>query len=76
MDQKGATDVDALNLVAKSDLVRLKAEVDKIDVDKLETVHVDLSKLSSAVDNNVVKKTVYDQLVTKVNAIRYQVLKG
>ena len=45
MDQKGATDVDALNLVAKSDLVRLKAEVDKIDVDKLETVHVDLSKL-------------------------------
>ena len=61
MDQKGATDVDALNLVAKSDLFRLKAEVDKIDVDKLETVHVDLSKLSSAV---------------KVNAIRYQVLKG
>ena len=45
MDQKGATDVDVLNLVAKSDLVRLKAEVDKIDVDKLETVHVDLSKL-------------------------------
>ena len=30
---------------------------------------VDLSKLSDAVKNEVVKKTVYDQLVKKVNAI-------
>ena len=33
------------------------------------TVPVDLSKLSNVVKNDVVKKTVYDQLVAKVNSI-------
>ena len=33
------------------------------------TVPVDLSKLSNVVKNEVVKKTVYDKLVTKVNNI-------
>ena len=51
----------------KSDLGSLKAEVDKIDIDKLKTVHPDLSKLSNVVDNDVVRKTLYDKLVTKVN---------
>ena len=32
-------------------------------------VPVDLSKLSDVVKNDVVKKTVYDKLVAKVNAI-------
>ena len=32
-------------------------------------VPVDLSKISDVVQNDVVKKTVYDQLVTKVNRI-------
>ena len=32
-------------------------------------VPVDLSKLSDAVKNNVVKKTAYDRLVAKVNSI-------
>ena len=32
-------------------------------------VPVDLSKLSGVVKNDVVKKTVYDKLVAKVNAI-------
>ena len=32
-------------------------------------VPVDLSKLSHAVKNDVVKKAVYDKLVTKVNNI-------
>ena len=32
-------------------------------------VPVDLSKLSDAVKNDVVKKTVYDKLVAKVNSI-------
>ena len=40
---KGATDVDTSNLAAKSDLVILKAEVDKKDIDKLKTVPADLS---------------------------------
>ena len=47
----------------------IKAEVDKIDVDKLKTVPVNLSKLSNVVNKDVVKKTVYNKLVAKVNAI-------
>ena len=45
----------------------LKAEVDKIDLDKLKIVPADLSKLSKVVEYDVVKKILYDQLVTKVN---------
>ena len=55
-DLKNATGVDASKLAAKSDLVSLKAEIDKIDVHKLKTVPVDLSKQSNVVNNNVVKK--------------------
>ena len=33
-DLKNATEIDTSKLAAKSDLVSLKAEVDKIDVDK------------------------------------------
>ena len=47
----------------------LKTEVDKLDIDKLVPVPVDLSKLSDVVKNDVVKKGVYDKLVTKVNSI-------
>ena len=56
-------------VAAKSDLAHSKAEVDKIDIDKLKIVPVHLSKLSKKVNNSVVKKTVYDKLVAKVNAI-------
>ena len=52
----------------KLNLAESKVEVDKIDVDKLKTVPVDLSKLSN-VANNDVKKTLYDKLVPKVNAV-------
>ena len=37
----------------------MKAEIDKLDVDKLKTTHVDLTKLSNAINNEAVKKTVY-----------------
>ena len=46
-----------------------KIEIDKLDFDKLATVPVDLSKLSNAVKNDVIKKTVYDKFVAKVNNI-------
>ena len=68
-DLKGATGMDASNSAPKSDLGSIKAEVDKIDIDKLKTVPVDLSELSKVVDNDVVKKTVYDKLFATVNAI-------
>ena len=47
----------------------LKTEVDKLDIDKLATVPVGLSKLSNVVKNDVIKKTVYDKLVAKVDNI-------
>ena len=48
----------------------MKSKVDKIDVDKLVPVPVDLSKLSDVAKNNVVKKTEYDELVKNVNSIQ------
>ena len=66
---KNITHVDTSSFALKTNLVNLKAEVDKLDVDKLTTVAVDLSKLSNVVKNDVVKKTVYDKLVTKVDNI-------
>ena len=57
------------DLSLKSRLAKLKAEVDKIDVDKLKTVPVDLIKLSDVVNDEVVKRTVDDKLVAKVNNI-------
>ena len=50
-------------------MANLKTEVDKLDIDKLVSVPADLSKLSNAVNNDVVKKTEYDKLVSKVNNI-------
>ena len=44
-------------------------QVHKIDVDKLKTVRTHLSRLSNVVDNDVVKKAMYDKMVTKINAI-------
>ena len=48
----------------------MKSKVDKLDCDKLVADSVDISKLSDVVKNDVVKKTEYDKLVKKVNAIQ------
>ena len=63
------THVDASSFALKTDLANLKTEVDKLDIDKLVPVPADLSKLIDVVKNDVVKKTVYDKLVAKVNNI-------
>ena len=68
-DLKNVTHVDTSNFDLKTNLASLKTEVDKLDIDKLAPVLVDLSKLSDVVKNNVVKKTVYDKLASKVNNI-------
>ena len=61
--------VDTPSFASKTNLANLKAEVDKLDIDKLMPVPVDLSKLSDVVKNDFAKKDVYDKLVTKVNNI-------
>ena len=40
-----------------------------MDIDKLTPVPYDLTKLSNVVRNDVVKKTEYDRLISKVNGI-------
>ena len=52
-----------------SKLNTLKNKVDKLDVDKLKHVPVDLEKLSNIVDNDVVKKTICNGLVKAANFI-------
>ena len=59
-DLKNITHVDVSSFASKTNLATLKTEVDKIDVDKLKTVPVDLAKLTNAAENDLVKKTVYN----------------
>ena len=68
-DLKNVTHVDTSSFELKTNLANLKTEVDKLDIDKLVSVSTNLSKLSNAVKNDIVKKDVYDKLVTKVNNI-------
>ena len=55
-DLENVTHVDTSSFALKANLANLKTEVDKLDVDKLAPVRVDLSKLSNLVNNDVVKK--------------------
>ena len=68
-DLKNISHIDVSSYALKSNLSRLKTEVDKLDIDKLKSVPIDLVKLSSVVKNDVVKKTEYDKLVNKVHCI-------
>ena len=66
---KNVTHVDTSSFAIKTNLTNLKNEVDKLEIDKLTPVPVDFSKLNDVAKNDVVKKTVYDKLVAKVDHI-------
>ena len=68
-DLKNVSHDDVSSFGLNSNLASLKTEVNKIDADKLKTVPVDLAKLSNVVKNDVVKKTEYNKLVTKVDNV-------
>ena len=68
-DLNNATGIYISELALRSDLPNLKAEVGKIDVYNWKTISVDLSKLSNAVNNDVVKKAVHDKSAARVNNI-------
>ena len=55
-DIKNISHVDTSSFAINSNLANLKTEVDKLDIDKLVPVPVDLSKLSNVVKTDVVKK--------------------
>ena len=69
IDLKNVTHVDTSSFGLKTNLASLKTEVDKLDIDKLATVPVDLSKLRDVVKNDVARKAAYDKLAAKLNNI-------
>ena len=68
-DLKNVTHVDISSFALKTNWASLKTRVYNLNTGKLIPVPVDLSKLSDVVKNGVVKKTVFDELVAKVNNI-------
>ena len=65
-DLKNVTLVDTSSFALKTNLASLKTEVDKLDIDKLVPVPVDLSKLSDVVKNDVIKKADYNAKITEI----------
>ena len=65
-DLKIITHVDVSSFASKTNLIALKTEVDKIDIDKLKTTPTDLAKLSNVVKNDLVKKTDCNAKVTSI----------
>ena len=65
-DIKNIPHIDTSSFALKSNLASLKTEVDKLVINKLGPVPVDLSKLSDVVKNDFVKEDVYDKLVAKI----------
>ena len=65
-DVKNITHVDVSTFASKTNLAALKIKVDKLDTDKLKTTPADLAKLTNAVDNELVKKTVYNAKITAI----------
>ena len=57
-DLKNVTHVDASRSALKTNLASLNTEADKLDIHKLVSVPVDVSKLGDVVKNDVVKKTM------------------
>ena len=68
-DIKNILHVDTSRFALRSNLASLRTEVDKLEIDKLVPVLVDLSKLRDVVKNAVVKQTAYGKLAAKVNSI-------
>ena len=54
------------NLLKKVNLANLKSDVDKLDINKLVPVPIDLSKLSGVVKNDVIKKDVYNATIENI----------
>ena len=62
-DLNNITHVDTSSFASKTNLAALKTEVEKIDID---TAPTDLAKLTNAVENDLVKKTVFNTKVTSI----------
>ena len=59
-----ATVVDILEFAKKAALCSLKTNFDKLNIDEFNN-----NRLRNVMNNDAVKKTVYDKLITKINTI-------
>ena len=66
-DLESITHVNTSNFALKSNLTALKTEVDKLDIPKLGILPTDVAKLTNKVANDLVEKTNFNSLKTKVN---------
>ena len=66
-DIKNIQHIDTSSFALKSNLASLETEEDKLDIDNLVPVPVDLSKLSDVVKNDVVRKDVYNAKIKVID---------
>ena len=66
---KNLSHVDVSSFTLKSNLASLKTEADELDIGKLQTVPVDLTKLSNKVASDFITKTQFSTLVSKLHSI-------
>ena len=66
-DLESITHVNTSNFASKINLSALKTEVDKLDVPKLSILPTDVAKRTNKVANDLVEKTNFNSLKTKVN---------
>ena len=72
------TSIDTANLSAKSDFIALKAEIDKLEINKLVNVPTNLNNLKAKVDDLDVSKlnAVPIKLKTLSDAVSKEVVKN
>ena len=68
-DLKNVSHVVVSSFVLKSNLANLKSKVDKLDIGKLQTVPVVLAKLNNKVASDIITKSQFSVLVSKVHSI-------
>ena len=64
------THVDTSSFALKTNLVGLKTEVDKLDIDKLVPVSVDLSKLREVVKKLCLINWLQKEIILKLATLR------
>ena len=66
-DLEGITHVDTSSFALKTNLSDLKTKDDKLDIPKLGKLPTDVAKLTNKVANDLVEKTDFNSLKTKVD---------
>ena len=66
-DLEGITHVDSSSFALKTNSSSLKSEVDNLNIPKLDTLPTDVAKLTNKVANDLVEKTDFNSLKTKIN---------